>query len=545
MDGRKTEGTSRPGAVGTLLRRARHVAAAAALGVGLAGCTPLQQYIHNGFKVGPNYGKPPAPVANQWIDANHPRLLPTTENLDKWWTVFNDPVLDSLIGKGYKQNLSLREAGFRILQARAELGIAVGFLFPQHQDAEGGYVHKGVSVKVANRQATPQRWFDNWANGFGLSWELDFWGKFRREIESYSARLDASIENYDYVLVTLLGDVGTYYTQLRVAQKQLEYVNTNIDLQEKTLDIAKTRFKNGLTSELDADQAESTLDQTKALKAQVEIQIRQAANRLCFLLGIPTVDLQPKLGPGGIPNAPPTVAAGIPCQVLMNRPDVRQAEREAAALSAKIGVADADFYPAVSIVGTLGYAAQEFPQMFNSQAFYGQIGPSFQWNILHYGRIVNHVAFEDARFQEKAVAFQNTVLKANEEAENSIIFYLKSHERAQHLQDSVKANEKAVQIALAQYGAGTVDFNRVSLLEQNLVQQQIEQAKAQGDIALGLVGIYRALGGGWEIRLVDCDNKPPATVLPIVKVSDRAEKDKEKEKEPEKDKDNADGPALP
>jgi len=538
MDRNTTRRLPKQGLVRKLLAGTRGLTIAGAVALGLVGCTPLHEYIENGFKVGPNYGKPPVPVANQWIDTPNPRLRPDTDELSNWWTVFQDPILDSLTCTASKQNLSLAEAGFRILQARAEMGIAVSTLFPQTQAAEGGYQRKGVSVKVANRVATPQRWFDNWGYGFKLGWELDFWGKFRRNVESYEARLDAKVEDYDAVLVTLLGDVASNYTQLRVSQKRLEYVRKNVELQELTLGIAISRFKNGLTSGLDTAQAESTLAQTRALVPQEEIKIRQAANRLCILLGMPPSDLQKKLGTGDIPNAPASAGVGIPCQVLLNRPDVRAAEREAAAACAKIGVAEADLYPAVSILGTIGYAAQDLSKIFNAEAFYGSIGPSFQWNILLYGKLVSHIALEKARFQEKAVAFQNTVLKANEEAENSIITYLKSHERVAELQKSVKAYQDAVAIAVAQYRAGTVDFNRVSVLEQNLVTQQDNLAVAQGDIALGLVGIYRALGGGWEIRLHDCDGTPPvAGALPPLpskpeKLPDPKKKnDKDKEEE--------------
>ena len=513
MNGRTRQYNGSTSLVAIIRRGIRQLLTAAALGIGLAGCTPFKEYIHNGFKVGPNYGKPPAPVADQWIDKDDSRLKPDTEKLSKWWTVFNDPMLDGLICAASKQNLSLREAGFRILQARAELGISTSFIFPQSQSFDSGYTRKEVSLKVANRIATPQRFFDNWANGFGLSWEIDFWGKYRRLIESYTDKLDAAVEDYDAVMVMLLGDVAQAYTQYRVAEKRLALVRMNIELQKETLGIATSRFKGGLTTELDVDQATSTLAQTEALVPQLQIQMRQATNRLCILMGMPPVDLQPRLGAGGIPSAAPEVTVGIPCQVLMNRPDVRKAERQAAQACARIGSAEADLYPHISIVGNIGLAAQDLSHILNTQAWYGTIGPTFHWDILQYGRIVNHIALEDATFQEKAVAFQNTVLKANEEAENGIITYLKSHDRVEAYTRSVAADVKAVKVALAQYSAGTVDFNRVSLLEQNLVGQQDSLAQAQGEIALGLISVYKALGGGWEIRLSDCNQHLPAPAV--------------------------------
>jgi NodT family efflux transporter outer membrane factor (OMF) lipoprotein len=294
------------------------------LAFALAGCTTPCEYLKNGFKVGPNYQKPPAPIAKEWIDASDVRVRKESDDLSTWWNVFNDPILSSLICDAYRQNLTLREAGFRVLEARAQLGIAVGEIFPQQQYASGGFKEQTVSVEVANRQATPQRYFGTWANGFGLTWELDFWGRFRRAIEAADDLLDASVENYDDVLVTLLGDVALNYVQLRTLEQELEYLRANVALQRETLSIARAQFQGGQVSELDVDQAESTLYRTESQIPQVQISIRQTANRLCILLGIPVENLQARLGPGPIPTAPPDVAVGMPADLLRRRPDVRR-----------------------------------------------------------------------------------------------------------------------------------------------------------------------------------------------------------------------------
>ena len=183
------------------------------------GCTSVRDYIQNGFKVGPNYGRPPAPVAPDWIDAADVRVRKDSDDLSQWWTVFTDPVLDSLICSAYQQNLTLRQAGSRVLQARAQLAIAAGNFFPQTQNATGDYTRNAVSTEVANRSNVTSRFFSQWDYGFHLAWELDFWGRFRRAIESASAGLDASVEDYDGVLVTLLGDVATNYVQLRTLEQ--------------------------------------------------------------------------------------------------------------------------------------------------------------------------------------------------------------------------------------------------------------------------------------------------------------------------------------
>lgn len=469
----------------------------------LSGCTPLGEYIHNGWKVGPNYRKPPAPVAPDWIDAADVRLRRESPNLSEWWTVFDDSTLTSLVHSAYEQNLTLREAGFRVLAARARLGVAIGNFFPQQQEALGSYQRTALSQAVANRQFIPDRYFDNWNMGFGLTWELDFWGRFRRAIEAADANLDARVEEYDDVIVTTLADVATYYTQIRVLEQQLAFTRANIALQEQTLSIAIAKFKGGNATELDVDQAKSILAQTQAIVPQLEISMRQANNSLCVLLGIPPENLKARLGAGDIPTAPPDVAVGIPAELLARRPDVRRVEREAAAESALIGIAVSDLYPHIAISGTLGYTSENFSDLFTSQAFRGTIGPAFQWKLLNYGRLVNEIRLREATFQEHVARYQNKVLQAGQEAENGIVSFLQAQVETRALKDSVDAAEKAVKVAIAQYEGGLVDFNRVSLIEQNLVQQQNSYVQAKGQIALGLIQIYRALGGGWEIRLED------------------------------------------
>jgi NodT family efflux transporter outer membrane factor (OMF) lipoprotein len=478
----------------------------------LCGCTPFAEYLHNGFKVGPNYEKPPAPVAKNWIDVADNRVRTESDDLSKWWTVFNDPVLDSLVCSAYRQNLTLRQAGFQVLYARAQRNVAIGNLFPQTQKATGDFTRNAVSVETANSQAAfiNQRFYPQWDFGFNLSWEVDFWGRYRRAVESAEDTLDASVENYDAMLVTLLGDVATAYVQIRTIQVQIKLTQANVELQRRTLEIAVARFKGGTATELDVDQAQSNLSQTESQIPQLKIQLRQANNQLSILMGTPPEDLQPRLGTAGIPTTPTDVAVGIPADLLRRRPDVLRAERQAAAQSAQIGIAEADFYPAIALNATFGYSAEQFNRLFRPSAFTGSFGPAFQWNILNYGRILNNVRAQDAQFQALVAAYQNSVLTAGQEVENGLATFLQSQEEVKYLAQSVKAAEKAVIVALAQYKGGTVDFNRVALVEQNLVQQQNSLAQAQGSIALGLIQVYRALGGGWQIRLTDCDpNAPP------------------------------------
>jgi len=301
--------------------------------------------------------------------------------------------------------------------------------------------------------------------------------------------------------------VATNYTQMRVTDERIRYARENVAVQRKTLDIAEARFKAGTVGQIDVVQAKTLLYQTEAGIPELEISLRVTINQLCILLGIPPEELRAKLGPARIPVAPTEVAVGIPADLLRRRPDVRRAERLAAAQCALIGVAESDFYPHISIIGTIGYSALQFPNLFRSSAQNATIGPSFQWNILNYGRILNNVRLQDAKFNELAAAYQNTVLTGAQEAENGLVVFLKGQERTKLQAESVDFADKSVKIVLAQYEAGTVDFTRVTQLEQILVQEQDTLAQAQGETPTGLIQVYRALGGGWELRNTGCEPK--------------------------------------
>jgi NodT family efflux transporter outer membrane factor (OMF) lipoprotein len=507
--------------------RAKHSVVAPILRTGLIvavialGCTGPREYVHNGFKVGPNYCQPAAPVAETWIDANDHRVRQETVDISRWWRVFNDPVLEGLVHEAYNQNLTLKEAGFRILEARAQLDISIGNIFPQTQTADGSYTRNALSRNTANNILDfgipgVRRYFSQYNLGFNLAWELDFWGRFRRAIESNEANLQASVAGYDDVLVTLLGDVAQNYVQYRTLQEQIDFSRFNVELQKQTLTIVEARFKAGTTSELDVRQSRSTLAQTEATIPELEISLRQAANRLCTLMGIPTQTLEARLGKSPIPVAPVDIAVGIPADLLRRRPDVRRAERLAAAQSAQIGVAEADFYPAISILGTVGWSSEQFPGLFAPGAFQGSIGPSFDWKILNYGRILNNVRLQDAKFQELVAAYQQSVLNADQEAENGLVTFLRAQSRTRLQSTSVDEAQKAVALGLVQYKAGTVDFTRITQLEQSLVLQQNTLAEARGEIAQGLIQTYRALGGGWEIRCAGygLDDAAPVQSVP-------------------------------
>jgi NodT family efflux transporter outer membrane factor (OMF) lipoprotein len=498
-------------------------------------------WVRNGFKVGPNYCPPPAPVAQEWIEAKDAKVQ--NRQLQDWWQVFQDATLNTLITTAVEQNLSLRIVGTRVLQARAQQAIAAGNIFPQAQQLSGQYSRVALSHTTFNNPAAFEgigpippglpigNFYSDWSAGFNASWELDFWGRFRRQIESANANLDSSVENFDSALVTLLADVATNYVQYRVTQLRIKIARDNVRIQEGILSLAEQRFKIGTATRLDVEQARTVLEQTRSTIPALRIALGQANDTLCILLGIPPRDLESDLGSGPALNAEPLsviptwVAVGIPADLLRRRPDIRSAERQVAAQSAQIGVAEADLYPTIFINGTIGYESADLSKLFESRSFMGTITPNFRWNILNYGRIVNNVHLQQARTQELIATYQNQVLTAAQQVQSALRGFLQSREQAEDLAQSVAAAVTATQLGVGQYRAGTVPFTTVFQLETAQAQQQDNLAVAQGNIAFNLINVYRALGGGWEIR-TQPDNgnagplvKQPAAETPSAGVS--------------------------
>jgi NodT family efflux transporter outer membrane factor (OMF) lipoprotein len=499
----------------------------------LAGCstTGPGQWLKNGLKLGPNYGRPPAPVADAWIQAGDPRVEARCLPFGDWWSVFEDPVLNDLIHTAYDQNPDLRTAATRVLQARAGQAISVGNLLPQSQQAIGAYARAnlnpnmpliGALTTMPGATGTSLA-FSNWFYGFNLSWELDLWGRLRRNVESANAALDASVEDYDAAIVTLVSDVATNYVQYRVAQQRIKIAEANVRIQENILSLAEEKFRVGTTTRLDVEQARSVLEQTRSTIPALEINQGQANDTLCTLLGIPPRDLEAQLGPGPdlsqspIPMTPESVAAGIPADLLRRRPDVRSAERHVAEQSAQIGVAEADLYPTIFVNGTIGWDAADFSKAFAAKSFLGLLTPGFRWNILNYGRVMNNIRLQEAQLQELIATYQNQVLTAAREVQIPLRGFIKSREQAEDLARSFAAAAAATEVGSNQYRTGVIDFNRVFNLETTQVQQQDRLAVAQGDIALNLISVYRALGGGWEIRLPR-DTATPGGIAPTAAV---------------------------
>ncbi|MBT3256890.1 MAG: TolC family protein [Deltaproteobacteria bacterium] len=459
--------------------------------------------------LGPDFKTPSASVEEKWNETADPQIKAEAADYSTWWHVLNDPVLDNLITMACKQNLSLRVAGLRILEARAILGIAVGLQYPQAQSLSGGYAYQKSSKNAPPLSELPDTIRDQadtsadvFQAGFNAAWELDFWGKFRRGVEAADAGLAASIASYDTLLVLLTAEVSGAYVVIRTLEQRLEFAKSNVKIQERGLRIAEVLFKGGETSELDVQQARSLLHNTQSTIPVLEISVRQAQNGLCVLLGIPPSDLSKRLkGPGTIPGAPSEVAVGIPADLLRRRPDIRLAEFQAAAQGALIGVAEADLYPHFAIGGSIGFAVGNSNGLFNGDSLVGFFTPfSFRWDIFNYGRIKNNVRVQDARFEQLLVTYQNKVLEAAREVENGLIGFIRTQQQEKYLDDAARAADRATKIALLQYKEGLTDYTRVLNTQQLLVAQQDTLASSRGDIIRYLIAVYKSLGGGWESR---------------------------------------------
>jgi len=475
--------------------------AALVLAMLLSGCT----------KVGPDFVKPEAEVPEAWSEDGMEQVTAQTSDNAAWWTGFDDPVLTRLVDEAYNQNLTLRIAGLRILEARAQLGIAVGNAWPQQQQVGASAIYSDPSDNTSGSALQTDTW--NYDLGFNIAWEIDFWGKFRRGIESADASLLASIADYDTLLVSLTAQVADTYVIIRTLEEQLAIARENVKIQERSLQIADVRFRNGATTELDVEQARTLLLNTQSAVPALQASLRQAENALSVLLGRPPGQIRQTLGPEGkIPSPPAKVAVGIPADLLRRRPDVRRAELQAAAQSALIGVAKADFYPSVSLLGSIGLAATEdavftasgtsggLSEWLTGDSLTYSFGPSVSWNVFNYGRISNNVRVQDARLEQLLVNYRDVVLQAAQEVEDSLVGFVRSQEQAGFLNQSVTSARRSVDLAVIQYRDGAADYTRVLNTQEALFRQQEQATNARSDIATNLVGMYRALGGGWQLR---------------------------------------------
>lgn len=457
----------------------------------LGGCTML----------GPDFKTPEAQVPQHWSEQDNKLFhKPSQDESVAWWTEFNDPVLDELIQTAYAQNLSLRSAGLRILEARAQLGIVKGELFPQVQQANGDLYTIGTTGPSDNR------YYNAASVGFDVAWEMDFWGKFRRGIESADANLLATVADYDDVLVLLTAEVATTYVNICTLEERIRLAEKNAKIQQDGLQLVQDQFDAGVVTELDLLQAETLLFSTQATIPNFQAALSTSRHALAVLLGMLPGDLEVLLkDTEKIPKISSDIALGAPAELLRRRPDIRRAEMLAAAQSAQIGIARADLFPSFTLFGSLGWSVNDIGNnslgdIFDSDSFTYSFGPAFKWNLFNYGRLKNKVRVQDARLQQLVTSYQNTVLGAAREVEDSLSGIVYTQKEAEFLLKGITSSQKSMQLARLQYEEGFVDYQRVLDSTRSLTQKQDQYAQVQGIITTNYISLYKALGGGWQIR---------------------------------------------
>jgi len=466
--------------------------------------------------IGPDFEKPEVTLQDEWIDLGEDELEASDVKQSKWWLVFNDPVLNRLVEIAWQQNNSLEIAGLRVLEAQAQLGIAEGNRYPQSQVVFGD----ATRVSPANTAGGGSN-FSTYSLGASASWELDFWGRFKRGIESADAAFLASIAARDQVMILLTSQIVDTYTVVRISEEQLRIAHENEVIQQRSYDIASVLYRNGEDSELDMQQAQTLLLSTKATIPGFEITLRQTRNALSTLLGKPPGAVDDLLtGERSIPTLPDKVEIGIPADLLRHRPDVRQAELQAMAQNARVGFAETDLYPRFSLIGSIGLTSggngsSNFGDLFSSDALTYSFGPSFVWPFLNYDRIVNNVRVEDSRLQQALINYREVVLQASREAEDAMVALNGTQQEVKILIETVESARRSNNLSTLRYREGFSDYQRVLDSQQALFSQQQNLVSSHGTSVRSLIALYKALGGGWQDQ----------TGLPLISEQSREQMD--------------------
>ena len=456
--------------------------------------------LETGCTVGPDYHAPRVSVPPQWTAPLSGGETNSHADLAEWWKSFGDEELDSFIATAIASNLTLQVAKARIREARAQRGIVSGKLWPS-VGSSGSYSRNRWPDNTFPPLPpdTPNN-FNFYNADFDSSWEIDVFGGTRRAVEAASADIGAAEFGERDVLVSLLAEVARNYINARACQKRLAITRQNIEVQEKILNLTSNRFESELSGELDVQQATAVLSDTEAAVPSLETGYQESVNHLAVLLGRDPGTLADKMSAEKpIPNTPPVVPAGLPSDLLQQRPDVQKAERQLAAATAQIGVAKADYFPKFYLTGVAGLQSVSAGDWFDYGSRYWSVGPTVEWQLFEAGRIRANVQVQNARQEQALNTFQQTVLTALEDSENALTTYAKEQIRRKSLSRSVAANEKALKISSHLYDSGLTDFLHVLVSERSLYVSQDAQAQSDQSVSLNLVQLYKALGGGWQI----------------------------------------------
>ena len=468
----------------------------------------------SGCMVGPNYRAPQAPVPAAWSEAQPSGAEARAAAMTQWWTTFKDPLLESLIARAVQSNWDLRTAAGRVREARVLRGVAGADLWPTI-NVSGSYTRQrssenaiplslGGASSGTSGGGTPflrglKLEQDLFQTGFDASWEIDLFGGVRRSIEAADADLAASQEDLRNTLVSLLAEVARNYVEVRGFQRRLAIAQENLKAQQDTLELTRARFNAGLTSELDVTQAASQLATTQSQIPPLETALKQGIHRLGVLLGqAPGALLEELSTAAPIPSVPPKVPAGLPAELLRRRPDIRRAERQLAAATARIGVAEADLYPKLSLTGSLGLESLKLADLPQGASRFWSVGPTLSWPIFDAGRIRANIAVQDARTDQQLSTYAQTVLTALEDVENGLVAYSREQVRRMQLTQAVEANRRAVALANELYRNGLGTFLNVLDSERALFASESDLAQSEATVSSDVVALYKALGGGWE-----------------------------------------------
>jgi NodT family efflux transporter outer membrane factor (OMF) lipoprotein len=473
----------------------------------------LASALLSGCAVGPNYHQPQVNAPAHWNEPLAGGETNAAVATADWWKNFHDPKLDSLVERAVRSNLDLRVAQARVREARAQYGIASADLWPT-VDGSGSYSRSRQSKNqpILGSEPIPASVpFENnvYQAGFDASWEIDVFGGKRRAVEAAGAQVSASEFGRRDVLITLLGDVAQNYVDLRGYQQRLAIANENIESQEKSLAITQDRFAKGLARELDVEQASTVLATTRAEVPTLESSIQTAMHRLEVLIGQQPGTFRAELSQSSpIPAQPPQVPVALPSELLLRRPDVRQAERQLAAATANIGVAKSDLFPKFYLTGAAGLQSISASDWFTGNSQFWSVGPTMQWRIFDAGRIRANIKVQNARQEQALATYEKTVLTAFEEVENGLVLYAKEQVRRHSLQDAVVSSQKSLEVANKLYANGLTDFLHVLDSERSLYQAQDALVQSDRTISANLISLYKSLGGGWEAM-----KKPSALAL--------------------------------
>ena len=463
----------------------------------------LVAVVVGGCAVGPDYQRPPASSPTQWSTRLAGGETNASIELAAWWKQFQDPSLNWLMDHAVWSNLDLQIARARVRETRAQYRIVTARFLPS-VDAAGSYArsetshHQPVLGSIPLPPGVP---FENnvYQTGFDASWEIDVFGGTRRAAEAAKAGVEASQDGRRATLVTLLGEVARNYVDVRGYQRRLAIARQNLEAQARGLAITRDRFAQGLTSNLDVQQASTLLSTTQAEIPTLETSLQAAIHRLGVLLGQPPGALLAELSnPAPIPAAPPIVPVGLPSELLLRRPDVQRAERQLAAASANIGVAKADLFPKFYLTGAAGVQSVSAGDWFTGGSSFWSAGPTMQWRIFDAGRIRANLKVQTARQEQALAAYEQTVLTSFEEVENGLVAYANEQIRRHSLADAVTSSQKSLDLANKLYANGLTDFLHVLDTERSLYQAQDALVQSDRTVSANLVSLYKSLGGGWE-----------------------------------------------